>query len=89
MSARTVRSRLAGLGYLLILLLLVAGIPAALWALRGNPLDIPFSDFESLLSSPDDGSLLVALLPLVGWAAWDVVTALPEEGFPTIFVPGT
>ena len=51
MSARTVRSRLAGLGYLLILLLLVAGIPAALWALRGNPLDIPFSDFESLLSS--------------------------------------
>ena len=70
MSTRTVRSRLAGLGYLLILLLLVAGIPAALWALRGNPLDIPFSDFESLLSSPDDGSLLVALLPLDGWGAW-------------------
>ncbi|MBT2269062.1 LysM peptidoglycan-binding domain-containing protein [Rhodococcus erythropolis] len=74
MSTRTVRSRLAGLGYLLILLLLVAGIPAALWALRGNPLDIPFSDFESLLSSPDDGSLLVALLPLVGWAAWATFT---------------
>lgn len=74
MSARTVRSRLAGLGYLLILLLLVAGIPAALWALRGNPLDIPFSDFESLLSSPDDGSLLVALLPLVGWVAWATFT---------------
>ncbi|WP_372027930.1 LysM peptidoglycan-binding domain-containing protein (plasmid) [Rhodococcus sp. NyZ502] len=74
MSARTVRSRLAGLGYLLILLLLVAGIPAALWALRGNPLDIPFSDFESLLSNPDDGSLLVALLPLVGWVAWATFT---------------
>ncbi|MFC9358710.1 LysM peptidoglycan-binding domain-containing protein [Rhodococcus sp. NPDC057014] len=74
MSANAVRSRLAGLGYLLILVLLVAGIPAALWALRGNPLDIPWSDFEGLLASPDDGSLLIALLPLVGWAAWATFT---------------
>ncbi|MGW4334918.1 LysM peptidoglycan-binding domain-containing protein [Rhodococcus koreensis] len=74
MSANPTRSRLAGLGYLLILVLLVAGIPAALWALRGNPLDIPWSDFEGLLASPDDGSLLIALLPLVGWAAWATFT---------------
>lgn len=74
MSANAARSRLAGLGYLLILVLLVAGIPAALWALRGNPLDIPWSDFEGLLAGPDDGSLLIALLPLVGWAAWATFT---------------
>ncbi|MFE7422493.1 LysM peptidoglycan-binding domain-containing protein [Rhodococcus sp. NPDC057529] len=74
MSANAARSRLAGLGYLLILVILVAGIPIALWALRGNPLDIPWSDFEGLLASPDDGSLLIALFPLVGWAAWATFT---------------
>ncbi|MDN5749492.1 MAG: LysM peptidoglycan-binding domain-containing protein, partial [Pseudonocardia sp.] len=62
-----------GLVALLTLAGLVAGVPAVLWLLgsRFLPDDLPtVDDVVVALSRPDDGSLLLGLLVLVGWIAW-------------------
>jgi hypothetical protein len=62
-----------GLTALIMLTGLVAGVPAALWLL-GSPFlpdHLPtVNDVVAALTRPDDGSLLLALLVLVGWIAW-------------------
>ncbi len=68
-------SRLVGVGYLAILTTLVMGIPAGLWALRGNPLAFSIDDVKGLFSGPDDGSLFIVALTLIGWIAWATFTA--------------
>ena len=69
MTATRRGSRLGGLLALLALLLLVFGVPAALLAVAGNPLHPDLPAWRDLLS-PDDGSLFLTVLVLVGWLAW-------------------
>ncbi len=62
-----------GLGALVVLGLLVAGVPFALWVIDGSPLPSSWPDFgevRHLVTSPDDGSLFVEVLILAGWAGW-------------------
>ncbi len=51
----------------------LVGIPAALWALGGNPLPSTIS-VDALragaLFTPDDGQLLIRIISWVGWLAW-------------------
>lgn len=62
-----------GLIALVTLTGLVAGVPAALWSL-GSPFlpdRLPtVDDVVVALTRPDDGSLLLGLLVLVGWIVW-------------------
>ena len=62
-----------GLIALVTLAGLVAGVPAALWSL-GSPFlpdHLPtVDDVVVALTRPDDGSLLLGLLVLVGWILW-------------------
>lgn len=61
-----------------LVLALVAGIPAALLGLLGNPLpQSPPSAAAVLgaLTRPDDGTLLLGLLEVVAWSAWALFTA--------------
>lgn len=55
----------------LLLIILVAGIPAALIMLAGNPLP-PLEVLQGMLSQPDYGGKLLfgTFFPLVAWAAW-------------------
>lgn len=69
MTATRRGGRLGGLLALLALLLLVFGIPAGLLAVAGNPLHADLPAWRDLLS-PDDGSLFLTVLVLVGWLAW-------------------
>lgn len=70
---RPLTDRLYGLLSLLIILLILVGIPAALVALRGNPLPDSAPNPGVLLDrliAPDDGSLFLAALTWLGWLAW-------------------
>jgi nucleoid-associated protein YgaU len=60
-------------GSLVLLAGLVAGLPAALFVLRGDPLPERMPSPEGIweaLSSPDDGTLFLDVLTWVGWLAW-------------------
>lgn len=62
--------RLVGL---IVLLAVVAGVPALLAGIGGNPIPsaLPaWHEIRAALSSPDDGSLFLGLLLYVAWAAW-------------------
>ncbi len=66
-------ARLAGgLAALLTLAALLAGIPAALYLLTGNPLqDLgQLDDLLAAVARPDDGTLLTGALVWIGWAGW-------------------
>lgn len=65
--------RVRGLLSLLVLLALLIGIPAALMALRGNPLPDAGLDPNALvavLTRPDDGGLFLAALTWLAWIGW-------------------
>ena len=91
-------SRLRGFLALLLLLTLFVGIPLALAAVGGNPLpsSVPsVNDVTGALTSPDDGSLLLNALLVVGWVAWAffalcVLVELGAQlrGLPTPRLPG-
>ena len=63
---------LRGLGALALLLLGLVGVPAALVWLGGNPLPAasPGTAVREALLTPDDGTILVGLVTVVGWVAW-------------------
>jgi LysM repeat protein len=74
---RRVGDRLLGLLSLLTLLTLILGVPAALVALRGNPL--PHSGLNraalvAALTRPDDGSLFLGAVTWLAWAGWAMFT---------------
>lgn len=60
------------LGALVLLVAGLVGVPAALVALGGNPLpgSVSWAALRSALLRPDDGTVLVGLVTLIGWAAW-------------------
>ena len=87
---------LKGIGSLLLLAAVVAGIPAALIFLAGNPFPTG-EEFARFLSGPDYGGefLIGTLLPLIAWVAWAtfavgaVVEAIAQiRGIPAPRVPG-
>lgn len=94
---RPLADRLRGLLSLLVLLALLAGVPAALIALRGNPL--PDSGLNAgalldVLTRPDDGSLFLAALTWVAWIGWSsfalsVLVEVPAQlrGLPSPHLP--
>jgi nucleoid-associated protein YgaU len=66
--------RLRGLLALLVIVALLIGLPAVLYALQGNPLPHSSTDLSGLparLAAPDtDGSLFLGALTWIGWLAW-------------------
>ncbi|KRE37730.1 hypothetical protein ASG73_08780 [Janibacter sp. Soil728] len=67
------RVLLRGFVALVGILLIVVGLPAALVVLGGNPLpaEIPsLSEVGDALTRPDDGTLLIAIITVVGWLVW-------------------
>ncbi|WP_081599723.1 LysM peptidoglycan-binding domain-containing protein [Cellulosimicrobium cellulans] len=73
----TLRRRLAGLVALLGILAIVVGLPVVLLAVGANPfagLDPSVDGVVDALTSPDDGSLFLALIKLIGWVSWAVLT---------------
>src|SRR6476660_2962773 len=83
-----------GLLALVLLLGLVAGIPAVLLAVGSTSYLGEFTDLQRLtgdLTAPDDGSLFLAVLALVAWGGWAtfalaVLLAIPAQlhGVPTV-----
>ncbi len=75
MAAISNRSRLQhGIGALLLLLGVIIGVPVALIILGGNPLPtaITWADLRDALFTPDDGTILLGLVTIIGWLAWAV-----------------
>ncbi|MEV5704803.1 BTAD domain-containing putative transcriptional regulator [Actinoallomurus sp. NPDC052274] len=72
------RSRTAeirrGLGALIVLLLLLAGFPAALTVVAGSPIPhgVPsWAQITATLTQPDTGNtLFLAVVKVIGWIAW-------------------
>ncbi|OZD06430.1 hypothetical protein CH275_09395 [Rhodococcus sp. 06-235-1A] len=73
----TIRRRLTGLLYLIVLLVLVVGLPFALWTFRGNPIPTTLPDLNQIktaLTTQDDGSLFLGFVTWIGWLAWATFT---------------
>ncbi|MCL2091776.1 MAG: LysM peptidoglycan-binding domain-containing protein, partial [Micrococcales bacterium] len=71
-----VRARLVGFGALLLLLGVVVGVPVVLWVVAGSPVPGTVPDFDrvrTVLTSPDDGSVLLGAVRVVAWVAWAVL----------------
>ena len=71
---RSMTDWLRGLMSVLLLTALLIGVPAALIALRGNPLPDtgldPSGAGIDALTSPDDGSLFLGAVTWLAWAGW-------------------
>jgi hypothetical protein len=61
-----------GLGSLLALIAGLTGVPAALVVLGGNPMpaDMSWASFTRALLRPDDGTILIGMITVIGWTAW-------------------
>ncbi|MBA3019657.1 BTAD domain-containing putative transcriptional regulator [Propionicimonas sp.] len=72
------RRLIVGLSSLLGLLVVIAGVPAALLLVGFNPARagiVSWPDLWVRLSMPDDGTLISALLTVVAWVAWAYLAA--------------
>lgn len=83
-------------GALALLMLLLIGAPAALHA-WGRPLALLEVDWFSALLRPDDGTIVVGILSVLGWLAWAVVAVttvsellrVASRGAVAVRLPGT
>ncbi|EWT06796.1 hypothetical protein N864_16765 [Intrasporangium chromatireducens Q5-1] len=70
------RARLTGLAAVLAILAIVAGLPALLLAVGGIPDQPPsLQAVVGALTRPDDGTLAVTALVVLGWLCWLILTA--------------
>jgi nucleoid-associated protein YgaU len=67
------RQRLPGFGAIALLALLVLGVPVALIAIGAAPWDADPGRLRTMLTSPDDGTLALAVFAATAWAAWTVI----------------
>ncbi|WP_157074777.1 LysM peptidoglycan-binding domain-containing protein [Janibacter limosus] len=89
---------LRGLLSLIGIVLILVGLPAALVVLGGNPLpaEVPtLTQLVDALSRPDDGTLLIGIITVVGWLVWatlalSFVVEIPAavRGVPAPRLPG-
>lgn len=71
-----IRNRLLGLGATLLLLGVLIGLPLTLLAVGANPLPSSLPSLERVraaLTSPDDGTLMLAGITVIAWVAWAVL----------------
>ncbi len=70
---RTLRTRLLGLLAIVGILALVVGVPLLLLAVGANPIPKTLPSWDAIrtaITSPDDGTALLAALRVIAWAAW-------------------
>ncbi len=70
-------ARAAGLVSLLTLAVLIAGLPAALYAVGGSPIPHAIPTWHQVtvtLDRPDHGALLLAAIRWISWLAWAAFT---------------
>jgi len=68
-------NRLRGLAAALTILALVVGAPIVLLAIDATPWTENWSEFRTMLSSPDDGSLALLAMGSAAWIFWAVAAA--------------
>ena len=74
----TARARLTGLAAALALIGMVVGIPVVLLAIGANPIPDTLPTLDEVvtaLTTRDDGTLFLAVITLIAWAAWAFIAA--------------
>ena len=77
MTTPTLRQRLTGLLATAAVLGIIIGLPALFLAIGANPIPDQAPSWESVknaLLAPDDGTLILGLFKVIGWAAWAFMT---------------
>ena len=70
---KTLSRRLAGLFALLVIVAIIVGLPVVLLAIGANPLEGISLSLDTL-TSPDDGTLFLAVIKIVAWISWALLT---------------
>ncbi|MFZ0157563.1 MAG: hypothetical protein WAL50_00920, partial [Kineosporiaceae bacterium] len=71
-------ARVRALGAVVAIAMIVAGVPLLLLAIGAGPVPELFTSWarvRTALTSPDDGTLLLALTRVIAWSAWAVLAA--------------
>ena len=77
MTTPTLRQRLTGLLATVAVLGIIIGLPALFLAIGANPIPDQAPTLQSVkhaLLAPDDGTLVLGLFKVLGWAAWAFMT---------------